>query len=185
MFIPDPNFSIPDPGFKKSLDPGSGSPSKSFKYFYEIWSGMFIRDVHPGSRTPDPDLDFLPIKDPGSGGQKRHRIPDPLAKKAPDPGSRGQKGTGSRIRILHTAFYIVRRIIFEALFTKLYSASRFKKTKVKSLCFFWWVGVFPQFDLRWKAFEQIRKGASFFRCYAEALNSTFKGTVQRDGSGRN
>jgi hypothetical protein len=31
---------------------------------------------------PDPDPDFLPI---------------------PDPGSRGQKGTGSRIRIHHTA----------------------------------------------------------------------------------
>jgi hypothetical protein len=30
---------------------------------------------------PDPDLDFLPI---------------------PDPGSRGQKGTGSRIRIRNT-----------------------------------------------------------------------------------
>ncbi len=25
----------------------------------------------------DPDLDFLPIPDPGSRGQKRHRIPDP------------------------------------------------------------------------------------------------------------
>jgi hypothetical protein len=36
-----------------------------------------IRVVHPGSRFPDPDADFLPI---------------------PDPGSRGQKGTGSRIR---------------------------------------------------------------------------------------
>jgi hypothetical protein len=32
-------------------------------------------------RTPDPDPDFLPI---------------------PDPGSRGQKGTGSRIRIRNT-----------------------------------------------------------------------------------
>jgi hypothetical protein len=34
----------------------------------EIWSGLFI---------PDPDPDFLPI---------------------PDPGSRGQKGTGSRVQ---------------------------------------------------------------------------------------
>jgi hypothetical protein len=39
----------------------------------EIWSGMFI---------PDPDLDLLPI---------------------PDPGSRGQKSIGSRIRIHDTA----------------------------------------------------------------------------------
>jgi hypothetical protein len=35
-----------------------------------------IRVVHPGSRIPDPDANFLPI---------------------PDPGSRDQKGTGSRI----------------------------------------------------------------------------------------
>jgi hypothetical protein len=33
---------------------------------------------------PDPDLDFLPI---------------------PDPGSRDQKGTGSRIRISNTVYY--------------------------------------------------------------------------------
>jgi hypothetical protein len=39
---------------------------------------MFIPD-------PDQDLDFLPIPDS-------------------DPGSRGQKGTGSRIRIRNTAF---------------------------------------------------------------------------------
>ncbi len=42
--------------------------------------------VHPGSRIPDPDADFLPI---------------------PDPGSRGQKGTqpGSRIWIRNTDFW--------------------------------------------------------------------------------
>ncbi len=33
-----------------------------------------IRVVHPGSRIPDPDADFLPIPDRG-------------VKKAPDPGS--------------------------------------------------------------------------------------------------
>ncbi len=33
-----------------------------------------IRDVHPGSRIPDPDADFLPS-----------RIPDPGVKKAPKP----------------------------------------------------------------------------------------------------
>ncbi len=38
------------------------------------------------------DLDFLPF-----------RIPDPGVKKAPDPESRGQKSTGSRIRISNTA----------------------------------------------------------------------------------
>jgi hypothetical protein len=36
-----------------------------------------IRVVHPGSRIPDPDADFLPC-----------RIPDPGVKKIPDPGSR-------------------------------------------------------------------------------------------------
>jgi len=34
----------------------------------DIWSGLFI---------PDPDPDFLPIPDPGSRCQKRHRMPDP------------------------------------------------------------------------------------------------------------
>jgi hypothetical protein len=37
------------------------------------------------------------IRDPGSG-KNLFRIPDPGVKKAQDPGSRGQKGTGSRIR---------------------------------------------------------------------------------------
>jgi hypothetical protein len=41
-----------------------------------------IRIVHP-----DPDPDFLPF---------------------PDPGSRGQKGTGSRIPILNTEIYLVK-----------------------------------------------------------------------------
>ncbi len=41
----------------------------------EIWSELFI---------PDPDTDFLPI---------------------PDPGSRGQKGTGSWIRIRNTGIF--------------------------------------------------------------------------------
>jgi hypothetical protein len=40
--------------------------------------------VHPGSGSRDPDYDFLPI---------------------PDPGSRGQKGTGSRIRIRNTELH--------------------------------------------------------------------------------
>jgi hypothetical protein len=42
-----------------------------------------IRVVHSGPRIPDLDPDFLPISDPGFG-------------------SRGQKGTGSRIRIRNT-----------------------------------------------------------------------------------
>jgi hypothetical protein len=70
MFIPDPNFSIPDPGsrVKNIPDPGSWSASKNLSN-----QQFFI---------PDPDLDYLPI---------------------PDPNSRGQKGTGFRIRIRNTA----------------------------------------------------------------------------------
>jgi hypothetical protein len=45
-----------------------------------------IRVVHPGSRIPDPDADFLPA-----------RIPDPGVKKVPNP--------GSRIRIRNTALH--------------------------------------------------------------------------------
>jgi hypothetical protein len=67
-------YRIPDQNF---FHPGSRIHRKEFKYFNpkkmffmlsEIWSWLFI---------PDPDPDFLPI---------------------PDPGSRGQKGTGPRIR---------------------------------------------------------------------------------------
>jgi hypothetical protein len=73
-------------------DPGSElSPSRAqirieeFKYLNpkKKWF-LSSRKYDPGcsSRIPDPDADFLPI---------------------PDPGSRGQKGTGSRIRIRNTA----------------------------------------------------------------------------------
>jgi hypothetical protein len=67
--ILDPNFSIPDPGSKKILDPGSGSTSKNLSIFN-------LKKLFLGSRKydPDPDLDVLPIPDPG-------------VKKTPDPGS--------------------------------------------------------------------------------------------------
>jgi hypothetical protein len=57
-----------------------------------------IRVVHPGSGSSF----FLPI-------------PDPEVKKAPDPGTRGQKGTGSRIRICNTVEEDVKSIFFLAL----------------------------------------------------------------------
>jgi hypothetical protein len=74
---------IPDPG-SKFFYPGSGTASKNLSILTqkivskisEILSGMFI---------PDLDLDLLPI--PYPGGSKKHRIPDPGVKKAPDPGS--------------------------------------------------------------------------------------------------
>ncbi len=70
---------IPDPKF---FHPGSASVNLSIltkkkdSKLSEIWSGLFIP---PGYRSR-----FLPN---------------------PDPGSRGQKGTGSRIRIRNTVFY--------------------------------------------------------------------------------
>jgi hypothetical protein len=66
--IPDPNFSIPDPGSKRSR---IRIRIKEFKYFnpekcFQV-RGKFTRDVHP-------DPDFLPIPDPGA---KNHLISDP------------------------------------------------------------------------------------------------------------
>jgi hypothetical protein len=50
-----------------------------------------IRYFHPGSRIPDPDLDFLPISDPGV-----KKAPDPGVKKAPDPGVKKAPDPGSK-----------------------------------------------------------------------------------------
>jgi hypothetical protein len=73
MFIPDPNFSIPDPRsrVKKIPDPGFGYASKNLIFLAqkivsklsEKLSGMFI---------PDPDLVFFSsrIPDTGSKGKK-------------------------------------------------------------------------------------------------------------------
>jgi hypothetical protein len=53
MFIPDPNFSLPDPGSKKHPDPGSESASKNISIFNPkncfLTLGNMIRNVHPGS----------------------------------------------------------------------------------------------------------------------------------------
>jgi hypothetical protein len=85
-------FSIPDSGSRIRTvsipDPGSASknlsiltPKKPKKWF------LSSRKYDPGcsSRIPDPDADFLPI---------------------PGPGSRGQKRTGSRIRIRNTVSHL-------------------------------------------------------------------------------
>jgi hypothetical protein len=78
MFISDPIFFHPGSDFSH---PGSRIRIKEFKYFIlkkivsklsETWSGLLF---------PDHDPEFLPI---------------------PDPGSRGLKGTGSRIRRRNT-----------------------------------------------------------------------------------
>jgi hypothetical protein len=77
MFIPDLTF----------FHPGSRIRIKEFKYFNPKKWFLCSRKYDPGcsSRILDPDPDFLPI---------------------PDPGSMGQKGTGSRIRIRNTAFFL-------------------------------------------------------------------------------
>jgi hypothetical protein len=77
--IPDPTFlsRMPDPN---CFHPGSISKNLSILTQKKVLSS---KKYDPGcsSRIPDPDPDFLPI---------------------PDPGFRGQKGTGSRIRICNT-----------------------------------------------------------------------------------
>ncbi len=73
-----PTVSIPDPGSRIRIKEFKCyNPKKPKKWF------ISSRKNDPGclSRIPDPDADFLPI---------------------PDPGSRGQKGTGSQIRIRNT-----------------------------------------------------------------------------------
>jgi hypothetical protein len=75
MFIPNLIFSHPGSRIQGQKNLWSRIRIKEFKYFNpkivsklsKIWSGMII---------PDPDLDFIPIPDPGSRGSKRHRIPD-------------------------------------------------------------------------------------------------------------
>jgi hypothetical protein len=86
MLIPE--FSISDPTFSH---PGSRIRTKEFKYFNpkncHSTLGNMIQIVHPESRSW-----FLPI---------------------PDPGSRGLKGTGSRIR--NTAWYLNIKILHQCM----------------------------------------------------------------------
>ncbi len=78
MFIPDPGseelFSIPDPGSKRFPDPGSGSTSKNRIILTQNIVSKLSDMIRSGPLIADPDLDFIPIPDPG-------------VKKAPDPGS--------------------------------------------------------------------------------------------------
>jgi hypothetical protein len=85
MFIPDPNFH-PGSRAKKNSDPGfgSGSAPKNLSIFYPKTVSMLVEKL---SEMFIPDPDFFPS-----------RIP------VPDPGSRGQKGIRSRIRIRNTGF---------------------------------------------------------------------------------
>jgi hypothetical protein len=100
MFIPDLNFSIPDPGsrIKKFPDSGSSSTSKSLSTFIPTnWYPTVL-----SCRKYDPEWNVHPVPDPGSrsGSRIQIRIPDPDLDflPIPDPRSRGQKGTGSNPR---------------------------------------------------------------------------------------
>ena len=65
----------------KFFQSGSRIRIKEFKYFNPKKWFLSSRKYDPGcsSWIPDPDADFLPIPDPGSRGQKGigSRIPDP------------------------------------------------------------------------------------------------------------
>ncbi len=66
--IPDPNFSIPNPGSraKKAQDPGSGSATKNVRIFNtKIILSFWKYDLGCLSRSG-----FFPIRDPGSRDQK-------------------------------------------------------------------------------------------------------------------
>ncbi len=80
-------FSIPD---QKDSRSRIRIHITEFKYFFPKKFILNSRKYDLGCsspiRIPDPDLDFLPI---------------------PDPGTRGQKGTGSRIRIRNTLLQFV------------------------------------------------------------------------------
>jgi hypothetical protein len=77
--IPDPTFFHPGSRIRTVSIPDPGSASKNLSILTQKKTKKWVlssRKYDPGclSRIPDPDADFLPI---------------------PDPGSRGQKGTGS------------------------------------------------------------------------------------------
>ncbi len=88
MFIPDPGSDFFHPGsrFRTVSIPDPGSASKNLSVLTPKKWFLSSRKYDPGcsSRIPDPDADFYPSR-------------------IPDPGSRGQKGNGSRIRIRNTA----------------------------------------------------------------------------------
>jgi hypothetical protein len=88
MFIPDPNFFHPGSRVKKI--PGSVSASSNLSILTKkLFLSSRKYDPKYSSRIgiPDPDLDFLPIPDPGSRGQKKAPDPDPQHRKKDGLGS--------------------------------------------------------------------------------------------------
>ncbi len=80
--------------------------------FQELWKFL------PKTLSPSPQKYGFGIGDPRSGIRK---------KAIPDPGSRGQKGTGSRIRIRNTA-----QVLLVILFRDLKAADSTLKTPIES-----------------------------------------------------
>jgi hypothetical protein len=70
-----------------------GQFSKKYRSFYQKYCQKALKNMVLGSGIRDPRSG---IRDPGSGIRK---------KPIPDPGSRGQKGTGSRFRIRNNVEY--------------------------------------------------------------------------------
>jgi hypothetical protein len=89
--ISDPTFSHPGSRIRTVSIPDPGSSSKILSILTQKKAKkgfLSSKKYDPGcsSRIPDPDADFLPSR-------------------IPDPGSRGQKGTESRIRIRNTDIF--------------------------------------------------------------------------------
>ncbi len=118
MFIPDPGswFSpsrIPDPKIATKERGGKNFVIKLFSvatFFTKLNIILFLKcwrkKFGPNFKEL---LKFLPKKLSLSSQKYGFGIRDPRSgirkKPIPDPGSRGQKGTGSRIRIRNTGFY--------------------------------------------------------------------------------
>ncbi len=107
MFIPDPGSDffpsrIPDPTCRHPESASKNlsilTPQKTKKWF------LSSSKYDPGCSSRIRMLTFYPS-----------RIPDPGVKKAPDPGSRGQKGTGSWIRIRNTGEYSIKTYAINCL----------------------------------------------------------------------
>jgi hypothetical protein len=76
MFIPDPNFSITDPGTKRFRIP-TPDPYPRILSIFNLFLSFRKNNLGYSSRIPNPYF-FHP--------EFWMRIPDPVVKKAPDPG---------------------------------------------------------------------------------------------------
>jgi hypothetical protein len=80
MFIPDPNFSIPDPVSKRFRIPDPNTHQRIYR-FLALKNVFKLSAKGSGMFIPDPYPVFFPIPDLGSRGSKRHRVLVMLAHK--------------------------------------------------------------------------------------------------------